>query len=180
MSAATAQMRLELVADHIVGNVLRPVEKRFRPHHHAGNAVAALRRLLFDEGLLKGTGMVGGPKTFQRRNLAVFGQHDRRDAGEDRFPIDDHGASAALAEATAIFGRVEAKFVPQHIEQRGIGGGSDFAESAIKRKCEHDILLIDPHRPDLRSSVAPLHGARSAPTSPRSGQSVFCPKRLRR
>ena len=49
-----------------VGRLGIPLQQRLRPHHHAGDAVAALRRLLLDEGALDRRRRLDGAEAFQR------------------------------------------------------------------------------------------------------------------
>ena len=52
MRAAAAKIGLEPSADLGIGGVRLFLQQRLCAHHHAGNAIAALRGLRFDEGAL--------------------------------------------------------------------------------------------------------------------------------
>ena len=57
MSAAAAQIIAQRLQRFTLGRVRVDREQRFRGHDHAVEAVAALRGLLFDEGLTHGVGL---------------------------------------------------------------------------------------------------------------------------
>ncbi len=139
MGAAAAQIRLQLGADLLVGRLGIPLQQRLRPHHHAGDAIAALRRLLFHEGALDRRRRLDGAEPFQRRHLLAFEQQQRRHAGQHRLAVDDHRAGAALAEPAAEFGGVELDFVAQHVEQRRIRIGFDLVIVTIDLQCHHGL-----------------------------------------
>ena len=82
------------------------LQQRLRPHHHAGDAVAALRGLFFDKCPLQRTRIVDRAQPLDRRHLAAFEEHHGRDAREHRFAIHHHRAGAALAETAAELGAV--------------------------------------------------------------------------
>src|SRR5271155_2075333 len=118
MAAAAAQIGFEPGANLGVAGMRISLQQRLRPHHHAGNAVTALRRLRLDEGLLDRRGLVLRAEPFERRDLLAGEQYDRRHAGKDRLAIDQHRAGAALAESAAEFGGVELELAAQHVKQR--------------------------------------------------------------
>ncbi len=118
MRAAAAQIRLHVGADLLLRSDRVVVEQRLRPHHHAGDAVAALRRLLVEKGLLHRARLAAGAEALDRRDRAAVERGDRRQAGEHRLAVDDDGAGAALAEAAAELGAVQLEIVAQHVEQR--------------------------------------------------------------
>ena len=72
MGAAAAQIEFELGADLRFGRFGVPLQQGLRPHHHAGDAVAALRRLLVDEGLLQLAGPLGRAEALDRGDAPAF------------------------------------------------------------------------------------------------------------
>src|SRR5436853_2213992 len=93
------------------------LEERLRAHHHAGNAVAALRGLRLDEGLLHRSRLLSRAKAFYRADLAPLHDRDRRDARKDRLAIGEDRAGAALPQTAAKLGGVQPEFVAQHVEK---------------------------------------------------------------
>ena len=99
------------------------VQQRLGAHHHAGDAVAALRRLLVDEGTLHQARRVGRAQSLDGADLPARQRGDRHQAGEHGMAVQLHGAGSALAQAAAELGAVQPEIVAQHIQQRrgGIG-----------------------------------------------------------
>ena len=137
MGAAAAEIRLHLGADLLVGRLGISPQQRLRPHHHAGDAVAALRRLLFHESALDRRRRLDGAETLQRRHLLALQQQQRRDAGKHGLAVHHHRAGAALTEPAAEFGGVELEILAQHIEQRRIRIGIDLVIVTVDLQCHH-------------------------------------------
>ena len=116
MGAAAAKVRFQFGPDLRVGRFVIFLQQRLRPHHHSGNAVTALRRLLFHEGALDRSGRVDRTQAFERRHLLALQQQQRRDAGQHGVAVDDDRTRAALAETAAEFGGIELDIVAQHIK----------------------------------------------------------------
>src|SRR5437899_1454141 len=70
-------------------------------HDHAALAVAALRHLLRDPGLLHRVTAVAR-EALDRRDVAAFRRTQREGAGTHRAPLDVYGAGSAQSRATAI------------------------------------------------------------------------------
>src|SRR4029453_4126499 len=92
----------------------------FRRHDHAIDAVAALRRLLLDEGTLQRMRFVERADAFYRRYLLFRGRADWGDGGTPPLPVDEHGAGTALCEPAAELRAIELEIVAKHIEQRRV------------------------------------------------------------
>ena len=107
-----------MLANLVVSRMRIDQQQCLSAHHHAGNAVAALGRLFVDEGLLQLVRLALFEQAFKRGDLARADGGDRQDAGIRRPPIDMNHARAALPEAAAKFGAVQAEFIPQDIEER--------------------------------------------------------------
>src|SRR5262249_11919596 len=75
-----------------------------------------LRRLDFDEGTLDWRRLGRRAEPFQRRDLSLGEERNRRHTGEDRFAIDQDRAGAALAEPAAELRGVEFQLVTQHVK----------------------------------------------------------------
>ena len=69
---AAAQRAFHPLADLGVRRVRIPVEQRFRGHDLAVLAIAALRHLLIDPGLLQRIELAVVRKTFERGDLAAY------------------------------------------------------------------------------------------------------------
>src|SRR5438874_6230692 len=120
---AAAQIASKCQLDLGFARLLFAVEQRFGHHDHAGDAVAALYRLLLDESGLQRVRLLDGTDTFERRYLRLPKRADWQDAGTHRGAVDEHRAGAALAKPAAELGAIEAKIIAQHVEQRRIRFG---------------------------------------------------------
>ena len=67
--------------------------------------------LLLDEGLLDGMEFVTAAETFQGRHLFSHNGIGREDTAARCLALHEHQAGAALAQAAAVFGSVEADVV---------------------------------------------------------------------
>src|SRR5438128_1017294 len=81
VGTAAAQIAGKSQPDLGLARLLDAVEQRFGQHDHAGDAVAALRRLLGDESGLQRVRVLGGAEAFERGDLRLPEHADWRDAG---------------------------------------------------------------------------------------------------
>src|ERR1700686_3242318 len=116
--AAAAEVVGERLLDLVLGRMLVLREQDGGLHDHAVDAVAALRGLLVDEGLLKGVRLFRRAQAFERHHLLSLRLRSRIDAGPDRFAVDVHGAGAALGQAAAEARAVQVEVVAKHVEER--------------------------------------------------------------
>src|SRR5256886_11221560 len=105
-------------------------EQRGGRHDLARLAVAALRHILRDPGLLDRVGAVGR-QSFDRRDALAGHRGDRRHARARGPAGPGHGTRATLRGATAELRAGEAERVAQHPEQRGVGAVRDRAGLAV-------------------------------------------------
>ena len=140
MISICAPHRHRLIAqrfEHLgLGGLRGAHQQRLGGHDHAVEAVAALRGLFADEGVLHRIGMIARAEAFERQNVALDAAADRDHAGARGDAVDQHGAGAALAEPAAVFRSVQFKIVAQHVKQRGVGRGVDVMDPAID--CQAD------------------------------------------
>ena len=139
MGTAAAQIAGKSEPDLGLARLLVAVEQRFGQHDHAGDAVAALRRLLLNESGLQRVRPLDGAEAFERGDLQLPERADCRDAGAHRGAVDEHHAGAALAKPAAELGGIEAKIIAQHIEQRRVRLGQHAVHRAVHPEAEsHD------------------------------------------
>src|SRR5438477_5469640 len=139
MGAAAAQILLQLGAYLFIGRLGIFLQQRLRPHHHSGDAIAALRGLLFHEGALDRRRLRDRAKTLQRRHLLALKQKQWRHAGQHRLAVDDHRAGAALTEAATEFGGVKLEIIAQHVKQRRVRFRIDLAIVTVDLQCHHGL-----------------------------------------
>src|SRR5688500_11797530 len=116
--AAAAQVAGERLPDLVVARALVGREQRGGFHDHAVDAVAALHRLLLDEGLLQRVRPLRGAQPFERDDLLAGGGRDRHAARAHGPAVDVHRTGAALREAASEARAVEIEIVAQRVEQR--------------------------------------------------------------
>jgi len=129
--AAAAQIAGQSFFDLAVAGLGIFIEQRFGSHNHAVDAVAALHRLLVDEGLLDFVHLLSRAQAFEGSDRAILGGAHLGHAGTDGVTVHDDGASAALRHTAAVFGSVELEIVAQDVEQRRFRIYVDNATLAI-------------------------------------------------
>jgi hypothetical protein len=107
MRAAAALQASQPVADVGLGGVRLVAQQRRRGHDPAVQAIAALRRLLMDEGRLQRVRVFRRADAGEGDDLGGADLGDRQRAGALRRAVDMHGAGAALAQSAAEAGVVE-------------------------------------------------------------------------
>ncbi len=134
MGAAPAKIAGQSLLDLRIGGFGSFIEQCLGRHDHAVDAVAALRGLLIDEGLLNLVQFLGRAQTFQRGDRLILDCADRRDTGANGVAVHNHRASAALRHAAAELRAVEFQVVAQDIEQGNIGFRIDHSCFAVYSK----------------------------------------------
>src|SRR5262249_36934761 len=110
---ASAQATAHDGVDILVGRVGKILEQRCGLHDLSGLAIAALRCLRLNPGLLQRM-LTVGVEPLDRRDRRVCHRAQRRDAGADRASVNMHGACPAHADATAEFRALEPDLVADH------------------------------------------------------------------
>src|SRR5579864_887768 len=90
-------------------------EQRFCGEDDATQAKAALRGLLFDEGLLNGMRLLGSAKAFECGYFLLFHRTHRRYTRADCHAAHEHGACSALRHAAAELGPAQVELIAQHV-----------------------------------------------------------------
>src|SRR5258707_3698377 len=118
MRAAAAFEAAERRADLGVTRMRIAGEERGRRHDPAIDAVAALRHLLVDIGLLHLMRLLRRAEPGEGGDLAARRRRERRDAGADGGAVEMDGAGTALREAAAEMRVGKAEIAAQGVEQR--------------------------------------------------------------
>ena len=126
-------------------------EQRGGAHEDAREAVAALRRLLVDHRALQRMRVLRRAEAFQGDDRLADCRPERRVAGRDRPPVDQHEARPALAGAAAEARGLQAEVVAQDVEEGRVLGGGDFVLGAVDG--EADGHRVNP--PSRRRSSRP-------------------------
>src|SRR5262245_39142853 len=102
--AAAADIGDGLV-DVLVGRLRLLLQERRHRHDHAALAIAALRNIIGDPGLLHLVqGAVGTAEPLDGGDVLAGGLADRHAAGAHRHAVDMDRAGAALCNAASVFG----------------------------------------------------------------------------
>src|SRR5438874_722271 len=116
---ATADIGDGLV-DVLVGRFRLLLEKGCDRHDHAALAIAALRYVVGDPGLLHLVQRAVAGESLDRGDLLADGFADRYAAGAHRDPVDMHSAGAALCNAASVFGAGQPDILPDRPKQRRV------------------------------------------------------------
>src|SRR5207247_6197037 len=117
--------------DVAIGRVGLGGEQRRRGHDLAGLAIAALRHLQLDPGLLNLSAGGGGTDGLDRSDALAGRGRDRRDARAHRLAIDMDRASAAQSKAATELRSGHAEHIPNHPAQRRVIVDIDAASFAV-------------------------------------------------
>jgi len=94
-------------------------------------AVAALKAVMGDEGLLQGVQFAVRRQSFDGRDLGAVLHDGEGQAGNDAPPIDEHRAGAALAVVATLLGSGEIEIFAECVEQGGPGPERYAAAHAV-------------------------------------------------
>jgi hypothetical protein len=131
MTAATAEVCRQRLLDIRLARLCVLIQQRFRAHDHAVRAIAALHRLLVDEGFLQRMKLIPRAETFECHDGFSSRGAQRDLAGTNGFTPDKHSASAALAEPATEFRAGKIQIVAQDIKQRCVARGLDILHLAV-------------------------------------------------
>src|SRR5262245_20482963 len=136
MGTAAAEVAVERRLHLVAGRRGILPQQRRRAHQDAGNAVAALHRLLGDEGLLERMRPLRAPQPLQRGDVLVRHRPQRHVAGTHCAIANDDVAGAAFARAAAKMRPGKSEFTAQDIQQRTVRIGVDGRVDAIQPEAD--------------------------------------------
>src|ERR1700722_628579 len=122
IGAAAADIAIHVANDVVAARILVGRKQRRGLHDLAGLAVAALRHLQIEPGLLQRMVAIGR-QPFDGGDALARHHGDRRLARPHRLAVEMDRAGAAHAGAAAIFRAGELEMLPHHPEQRCLGTG---------------------------------------------------------
>src|ERR1700704_1453324 len=125
--------------DVLVGGFRLLLEQGRDRHDHAALAIAALRNVLGDPGLLHLVQCAIGGQSFDGGDLLADGFRNQHAAGAHRHAVDVDGAGAALCNAATIFGAGQAGVFPDRPQQRRIRLDIQFKCFAIDSEVCHRV-----------------------------------------
>lgn len=96
-------------------------QQTFSGNDLTGSAVAALKTVFLDEGLLYGAELLAVHETFDSRDFVSLGFHGEGEAGVARLASHEHRTGAAFASVATDLGAGHVQFVPEDIEECDTG-----------------------------------------------------------
>src|SRR6266511_2705889 len=134
IGAATADVAAHQLANLVGGPRLALGDQAGGGADLARGAVAALKGVVIDEGLLQRMKRVPLCQAFDRRYARTI-LHDRKRKARITAPtIDQNGAATALAVITALLGAGKVEIEAKRVEQRGPRRDRQFAFDAVDMK----------------------------------------------
>src|SRR5882672_1882092 len=166
ISAAATDVPRHGGVDISIGRLGIGGEQRRRGHDLAGLAIAALRDLELDPGLLDFLAGGGGANGLDRGDALAGCGSDRRNARAHRLAVEVDGARAAQAEAATEFGAGHSEHIAKHPEQRRVVVDIGAAKFAVdcQRMWHLSLLKLGWHwgNASMSSSAASLPPTRTA------------------
>src|SRR5881396_1892014 len=117
--------------------VLPMTKERGDGHDHSGLAIAALRDLVVEPGLLHLVQHAAVGEAFDRGDLLPLGGGDGHDAGAHRRAVDVHGARPALGDAAAVLRAGEADLLADCPQQGRVRVHRDVVRFSVDRQSGH-------------------------------------------
>src|SRR5206468_2996173 len=93
------------------------VQERLGRHDLARRTDSALEAAVLDEGLLDGMECLALCQALDGRDLSPVVLNGQREAGAEHLSIDDDRASAAYADAAALFSTGQAEVIPKQVDE---------------------------------------------------------------
>src|ERR1700730_9717628 len=108
------------LVDILIGRLRLLLEQGRDRHDHSALAIAALRDVIIDPGLLHPVQRALRRQPFDGGDLFADGFADQHAAGSHRDAVDVNGAGAALCNAATVFGAGQAGVFPDRPQERCI------------------------------------------------------------
>jgi hypothetical protein len=118
VAGAHAQIAGQRFANLFFGWVRITLEQGMASHDHSRRAVAALESVVLDEGFLYRAQFTVRRQTFDGRDFTPIRLHGEVETRFDDFALEQHGASAALADNAADMSAGEADLLAQKVRQK--------------------------------------------------------------
>src|SRR5450631_2606766 len=117
MGSASAEIAAHAIANG--GEIRGPfVEQRQARKNLPGRAIAALQRVMTNEGGLQRMQAVQCPDALDRGDRPPVTGSRKRETGFDPASVRQHGACSTCSHVAAFFGAGHAKLVPENIQER--------------------------------------------------------------
>src|ERR1700686_3094773 len=141
VGSATADVGHRCV-DIGIGRLRVGLEQRSCGHHHAALAIAALRHVEVEPGLLHRVQLAVLGERLDGGDLLAADGADRDLARARGDAVDVHGAGAALRDAAAVFGAGQSDRIADDPEQWRVGFNVDVVRLSVDGKGNHTVLPV--------------------------------------
>lgn len=131
MAPAPANQTFKCAPQFRFGGMRILVQQGFCRQHPAVEAVAALKSLLVDEGLLDRMRVFRRAEPFEGDDFFSSRSRNWQEAGTHRAVIHEHGAGAALSQAATESGIIQGEIVSKDVEKGAIGIRIDRVRLAV-------------------------------------------------
>src|SRR6516225_5089302 len=136
IGAAAADVA-DIGVDVGVGRLRLLLEQRRHRHDHPALAVAALRHVMLEPGLLHLVQGAARGEPLDRGDLLALGRAHRHRARARGLAVHVHGAGAALGDPAPVFSSGKADLLPQHPQERGVGVAIDVVGVSLAGETSH-------------------------------------------
>src|SRR3990170_2256403 len=126
VSGAAAEIARERLLDLFPFRQRVSVEESLRGEKDSRSAVPALRGAHLGESYLERMRPTALGQSLDGEDFRLLELDGKRETGEHRLPVDEHGAGAALAELATVLGPGEPQVLPQDFEKRLVRGNGDL------------------------------------------------------
>ena len=117
------------------------IQRAYDAQNHARRAIAALKGVLRQKGLLHGVKLAVPGEPFDCYHGLIVGVGNRRKTGGHAFAVEQHRASPALALTAAVFCAGQLQLLAQYIEQRSLWVRGDTSGLSVDGEFEGRIHL---------------------------------------
>ena len=117
-----------------IGRVRLFIKQTNDAHNHAGRAIAALESAFSKESFLNWMQFLAFAEAFDCDDGFFVGIGNGSETRGNAFAVQENGAGAALAFATAVLGAGELEILAKDIKQRAFGIGGDRVGTPVDSK----------------------------------------------
>src|ERR1700686_1158524 len=125
-----------------IGRLRLVLKQGSRRHHHAALAIAALRHVEIEPGLLHRVQLAVLSERLDGGDLLAADGADGDLARARGDAVDVHGAGAALGDAATVFGAGQSDRVADDPEQWRVGFNVDVVRLSVDGKGNHTVLPV--------------------------------------
>ena len=149
VAGAAADVALHVLFNFLFAGPGDFVQQRLGGQNHPRCAKAALKSAVVDKGLLYGMEAVTIGHTLDGKHFGVPRLVSQVSAGADRLPVYQDSASAADLQVAGTFGPLEAKPVPDQVQERQLRRDVQGDSTPVDRKLDGDAFAVPVVSPSI-------------------------------